>query len=141
MLTDQRHQLIRDRLAAEGSVLAGELASRFGVSEDTVRRDLRDLAKAGICRRVYGGALAKASAAGTGGERLKISATDLAVLTAAATRLVRPGAVILMDQAALNVACAGALPRDMTLTVVTNAPSVATALAGHRQARVVLLGG
>ena len=56
MLTDQRHQLIRDRLAAEGSVLAGELASRFGVSEDTVRRDLRELAKAGHCRRVYGGA-------------------------------------------------------------------------------------
>ena len=58
MLTDERHQIIRDRLAAEGRVLAGELAGRFGVSEDTVRRDLRELAKAGHCRRVYGGAVA-----------------------------------------------------------------------------------
>ena len=41
-------------------MLAGELASRFGVSEDTVRRDLRELAKAGQCRRVYGGAVASA---------------------------------------------------------------------------------
>ncbi|TGV54062.1 DeoR/GlpR transcriptional regulator [bacterium M00.F.Ca.ET.141.01.1.1] len=141
MLSEERQAIIRDRLAEQGKVLANALALEFRVSEDTVRRDLRDLAKAGICRRVYGGALAKTSTAGTGGERLKISATDLAVLAAAATRLVEPGAVILMDHAALSVACAGALPRDMALTVVTNAPSVATALAGHRQARVVLLGG
>ena len=65
MLTDERHQIIRDRLAAEGRVLAGELATRFGVSEDTVRRDLRELAKAGQCRRVYGGAVAPAPFAST----------------------------------------------------------------------------
>ncbi|RWF23514.1 MAG: DeoR/GlpR transcriptional regulator, partial [Mesorhizobium sp.] len=57
MLTEERHQFILDRLAADGKVLAGELASRFGVSEDTVRRDLRELAKAGQLRRVYGGAI------------------------------------------------------------------------------------
>ena len=67
MLTDERHQIIRDRLAVEGRVLAGELASRFGVSEDTVRRDLRELAKAGQCRRVYGGAGAPARIASAPG--------------------------------------------------------------------------
>ena len=34
MLTDERHQIIRDRLAVDGRVLAGELANRFGVSEE-----------------------------------------------------------------------------------------------------------
>ncbi|TGU93452.1 DeoR/GlpR transcriptional regulator, partial [Mesorhizobium sp. M8A.F.Ca.ET.173.01.1.1] len=72
MLSEERQAIIRDRLAEQGKVLANALALEFRVSEDTVRRDLRDLVKAGICRRVYGGALAKASAAGTGGERLKI---------------------------------------------------------------------
>ena len=64
MLTEERHRFIRGQLAAQGSVLAGELAARFGVSEDTVRRDLRELAKAGECRRVYGGAVAAAPYAG-----------------------------------------------------------------------------
>ncbi|RUW27103.1 DeoR/GlpR transcriptional regulator [Mesorhizobium sp. M4B.F.Ca.ET.215.01.1.1] len=141
MLSEERQAIIRDRLAEQGKVLANALALEFRVSEDTVRRDLRDLAKAGFCRRVYGGALARSSATGTGGGRLKISVSDLAAPAATATKLVQPGAVILMDQAALSVACAAALPRDMALTVVTNAPSVATALSGHRQVRVVLLGG
>ncbi|WP_292245925.1 DeoR/GlpR family DNA-binding transcription regulator [Mesorhizobium sp.] len=141
MLSEERQAIIRDRLAEQGKVLANALALEFRVSEDTVRRDLRDLAKAGFCRRVYGGALARSSATGTGGGRLKVSVSDLAAPAATATKLVQPGAVILMDQAALSVACAAALPRDMALTVVTNAPSVATALSGHRQVRVVLLGG
>ncbi|KTQ76027.1 DeoR faimly transcriptional regulator, partial [Aureimonas ureilytica] len=56
-MTPERHGRIRERLSLEGRVLASELARDFGVSEDTIRRDLRELASAGLCRRVYGGAL------------------------------------------------------------------------------------
>ena len=44
MLTDERHDVIRTLLLTDGRVVANELAARFGVSEDTVRRDLRELA-------------------------------------------------------------------------------------------------
>jgi len=57
MLTAERHALLLDRLHADGRIVAKTIAAELGVSEDTVRRDLRDLAAAGLCQRVYGGAL------------------------------------------------------------------------------------
>ena len=57
MLAAQRRDLLLDRLRTEGRLVAKDLATEFGVSEDSVRRDLRELAAAGLCQRVYGGAL------------------------------------------------------------------------------------
>ena len=57
MLVGERRDLLLARLAAEGKVLAKDVAAELGVSEDSIRRDLRDLAAAGLCQRVYGGAL------------------------------------------------------------------------------------
>ncbi|TIO89886.1 MAG: DeoR/GlpR transcriptional regulator [Mesorhizobium sp.] len=127
MLAEERQAIIRDRLSEHGKVLANALALEFRVSEDTVRRDLRDLARAGLCRRVYGGALARASEAKTGPERSRSSTMDLAPLAAAGAKLVQSGATIMMHHGALSVAFAGALPRDMSLTIVTNSLLVATA--------------
>ena len=52
-----RRDAIAGRLDRGAAVAAGDLAREFGVSEDAIRRDLRALAAAGRCRRVYGGAL------------------------------------------------------------------------------------
>ena len=60
MLNQERQDRIRAHLAAKGRVIAAELAKEFNVSENAVRRDLRELARLGLCRRVYGGALAPA---------------------------------------------------------------------------------
>ncbi|MGV7247087.1 DeoR family transcriptional regulator, partial [Caballeronia sp. M23-90] len=57
MLTSQRKKAILDALARDGQVLAKQLSETFDVSEDTVRRDLRELAGEGLLQRVHGGAL------------------------------------------------------------------------------------
>ncbi|WP_455732205.1 DeoR family transcriptional regulator, partial [Burkholderia stabilis] len=57
MLTTQRKKAILDALARDGQVLAVELSAQFDVSEDTIRRDLRELAAEGLLQRVHGGAL------------------------------------------------------------------------------------
>ena len=57
ILAAERQQHILARLGREGRVLASVLAEVFSTSEDTIRRDLRELAGRGLCRRVYGGAL------------------------------------------------------------------------------------
>ncbi len=57
MLASQRKKANLDALGRDGQVLATELSTRFGVSEDTVRRDLRELASEGLLQRVHGGAL------------------------------------------------------------------------------------
>lgn len=142
MLTEERHQLIRDRLAAEGKVLAGELASRFGVSEDTVRRDLRELAKAGQLRRVYGGAVASAPfAAATIGQRGGHAVEEKLRLAKAAVGLLAAGQSLFIDGGTTNEAIARAIPRDIELTVATNSLGVASALAGHSLIELTMLGG
>ena len=57
LLAPERHSLILKKIARDGRVLAPQLAVELHVTEDTVRRDLRDLAAAGLCRKVYGGAV------------------------------------------------------------------------------------
>lgn len=142
MLTDQRHRIIRDRLAVEGRVLAGELASHFGVSEDTVRRDLRELAKAGECRRVYGGAVASAPlAAATVSQRSGHAVEEKMRLASAAVRLLSAGQSLFIDGGTTNAAIARAIPRELDLTVATNSLGVASALSDHPQVELIVLGG
>ena len=57
MLAAERRDNLLARLAADGKLVAKDVARDLGLSDDTVRRDLRDLAAAGLCQRVYGGAL------------------------------------------------------------------------------------
>jgi DeoR/GlpR family transcriptional regulator of sugar metabolism len=143
MFTDERHELIRQELAGKGKVIAAELANQFGVSEDTIRRDLRDLAKAGECRRVYGGALAMPHApdGGAFGERLLVDQDSKARLGQAAAGLVGAAQTIFIDSGSTNVAIARALPFDRDITVVTNSPAIVMALEDNRRCTKVLLGG
>ncbi|GER90339.1 hypothetical protein KDW_45010 [Dictyobacter vulcani] len=57
MLKEERQRHIVERLHQEGKILATDLVVQLKVSEDTVRRDLNELAEAGILQRVHGGAL------------------------------------------------------------------------------------
>ncbi len=141
MLLDERHRVIRRRLAAEGRVLATELARDLGASEDTIRRDLRELASLGECRRVYGGALLISPASGTLAERQTQGIDRKAALAQEAVKLIAPGQVAFLDAGSTNLAIARALPNDANMTVVTNAPTIALALLDKVGIEVILVGG
>ncbi len=141
LLTFQRRAAIADRLRRDGRVLAGALAEVFGVSEDTVRRDLREMAAAGLCRRVYGGALPVAPEDGSIGRRLGIHAGAKAALGRAAAGLVPAGSLVFIDAGSTNVAVAQALSETASLTVATNAPAVAAVLAEKPGIATIVLGG
>nr|AOO93358.1 DeoR family transcriptional regulator [Rhizobium leguminosarum bv. trifolii] len=57
MLTTQRKTLILDILRRDGQVIAKRVAEDFALSEDTIRRDLREMAAEGLLKRVHGGAM------------------------------------------------------------------------------------
>ena len=57
-------------------MIAKDLASEWGISEDTVRRDLRELAAAGKLQRVHGGALPSSEAVGDLRVREQVSVDD-----------------------------------------------------------------
>lgn len=141
LLTAQRQTLIREWLARDGRVVSGRLAQTFGVSEDTIRRDLRELASAGHCRRVYGGALPFAPDGGPLKRREDSDPERKARLGRAVAARIEPGSTIFVDAGSTNLAVARSLPEGMGLTVVTNAPRIACALEERPGIATVLLGG
>ena len=142
MLTEERHQFIRGQLwPARAACWPASSPPRFGVSEDTVRRDLRELAKAGDCRRVYGGAVAPAPYAGSFGQRSDQRPRQRRRLAAAAVKLLAPRQTLFIDASTTNIAIARAIPAEIELTVATNAIGVAAALSGHELVELIVLGG
>jgi len=139
-LPRERQQWILDRLRSHGRVVAIELADMFKVSEDSVRRDLRDLAAQGLCKRVYGGALPLSASSTLKQRRSEHGARKLALARKAAT-LVRQGQVLLIDAGSTNTAIASALPENFGLTVVTNAPDVARVLIDREGFEILMIGG
>ena len=140
-LPDERLDIIRRRLLEGGRVLAAELAREFHTSEDTIRRDLRELAAAGLCRKVYGGALPVSPAFESLSNRIVQDPARKAALGACAAALVQSGQILLIDAGSTNLHIARSLPADLRVTVFTNAPAIAAELTGRGACDLVVIGG
>ena len=142
LLGEERRELVLRWLAQEGKVRATALAQRLGVSMDTVRRDLAELADAGLLRRVHGGALPPASPGpGSFLERLPEDVAAKAAVARAAVGLVAPGEVVALSGGTTVLEFARALPDDLDATVLATSPDIAVALAGHPSLTVDVVGG
>lgn len=141
MLASQRKAELVSRLQREGRLIAKEVADALAVSEDTIRRDLRELAAEGRLQRVHGGALPTSPAVAGFVDRQAMGHAGKAAIGRAAAARVRPGSLILIDGGTTALQVARHLPRDLTATVVTHSPHVAVELSGHGGLEVILLGG
>jgi DeoR/GlpR family transcriptional regulator of sugar metabolism len=141
MLAAQRRELLIARLRRDQRIVAKDVAAELGVSEDSLRRDLRELAAAGLCQRVYGGALPASPAVADYEARRQVEVQSKRRVAAAAARLVKTGDTIILDGGTTALAVAHALPSDLRATVVTHSPTVAVALAEHPSVEIYLLGG
>jgi DeoR/GlpR family transcriptional regulator of sugar metabolism len=141
MLAAQRRDLLLERLNRDGRIIAKDLATELGISEDSIRRDLRELAAAGMCQRVYGGALPVSPAIADYATRQHVEVSGKQRVAAAAAALIEPGSTAILDGGTTTLAVVRALPLDLRATVVTHSPTVASALAGHQDVEVYLIGG
>jgi DeoR/GlpR family transcriptional regulator of sugar metabolism len=141
MLTIERKALITDRLRRDGRLVAKAFAEEMALSEDTIRRDLREMAADGLLERVHGGALPIKPALPDFTERRKVSSEEKQRLGAAAASLVQRGQMIFLDGGTTNAEIARALPRTFGFTVATHSPTIAAELEHHPTAEVVLIGG
>ena len=141
MLTTQRKKLLLARLAAEGQLVAKALAHELGTSEDTIRRDLRELAAEGLLQRVHGGALPASAAMGDLAVREQVSTADKVALGRFGASLVKPGQVVILDGGTTALQVARHLAPGLRATIVTHSPTVAIELAQHVGVEILLLGG
>ena len=141
MLPTQRRQAILAEVRQAKAVSADELARRFGVSLETIRRDLRGLRDQGLLERVYGGALSVRSTEGTFAARSTLhSDRKLAIARLAAT-LVGPEDTIVIDVGTTALEVARALPASFRGRVLTNSVPAAMELAAREEVELLLCGG
>lgn len=137
----QRQALIREILQQNGRVVCVDLARQMAVSEHTIRRDLHELSKEGLCKKVYGGAVLQLPDAGTFVSRKEHDHAAKALIAQRCASLVKASSCIFIDAGTTHLALAKALPPELSLTVVTNAPDIAALLINHPVAEVIMLGG
>lgn len=140
--SERQREIVALTLEA-GRVEVAELAERFGVTTETIRRDLSDLQKRKVVLRVHGGAVPWAS---VGFEPLLSVRADLH--TAEKRRLARRAVLELPDEGSVIIDSgstlthlAEAIPLDQPLHVVTNSLLTAQILAERPEIEVMVLGG
>jgi DeoR/GlpR family transcriptional regulator of sugar metabolism len=141
MLTAQRKALLLERLRVDGRLVAKDVAAELDLSEDSIRRDLRELAAAGLCQRVYGGALPASPALADYAARQQVEPDSKRRVARRAADLVEPGMSVILDGGTTTLALVGALPDTLACTVITHSPTIATALVAHPGIEVLVIGG
>lgn len=140
MLAASRKDLLIARLRADGRIVAKDLAVELGVSEDSIRRDLRELDAAGLAVRVYGGAVPASPAVVDYGARQSVATDSKRRVARFAASLIEPGSTVIVDGGTTALATIQALDRALSCTIITHSPTIAAALLEHA-ADVIIIGG
>jgi len=141
MLKEERQQNILDLLEKENKVIASNLSQLFNVSEDTIRRDLKELDQKGLVRRVHSGALKAGPPVTSFNYRQNIASEVKDKLAKSALNFLKENSVIIIDGGTTNLHIAQNLPLDFNATIITNSPPLAVALEQHSNIELIMIGG
>jgi len=140
MLAIERQREILRALSEQPSVRVVDLALRFQVAEETIRRDLDKLSAEGKLVRSHGGAVAALETEQPHEQRELLNQPQKEAMAREAVRMIEPGDTIALDASSSSWFIARQLP-DLPITVITNSLYVCTALAGREQVSVICTGG
>ncbi|WP_093990125.1 DeoR/GlpR family DNA-binding transcription regulator [Flavimaricola marinus] len=137
-----RHPEIIEMARQEGKVTVEGLAAHFGVTLQTIRRDLTELAEAGALARVHGGAVLPSGTSNIGYEdRRVLNEAGKRRMGDVCARLIPNGASVFLNIGTTTEAVARALVQHRDLLVVTNNMNVASILTPHPACELILAGG
>ncbi|MFD1540907.1 DeoR/GlpR family DNA-binding transcription regulator [Nonomuraea guangzhouensis] len=139
----RRQEAIAERIHAKGELAAAELAELFQVSVMTIHRDLNELERQGIVRKLRGGVTAQPSSVFESNVafREKSMRREKDAIAARAVELVEPGMAVILDDSTTSLALARKLEPLAPLTVVTNFLTTIELVAGMPGIRLIALGG
>ena len=127
---------------AEGKVTVEDLAERFDVTVQTIRRDLTELANAGKLERVHGGAILPSGVTNIlYDERRRLNEAGKAAIARACARAIPDGASLFLDIGTTTEAVAHELLDHRNLMVMTNNMNVAQILLANKECDIVVAGG
>jgi len=141
MVKEERLQLILDQLTKDNKVQLSEMSRLLNVSEDTVRRDIKELDVQGLLKAVRGGAIANSPIPHHYRDRENYDLGQKRAVAAKALSFLKNGQVVFFDGGTSVLALAESLPKDLKIRVVTNSFPVANVLEDHPNAEVIFAGG
>lgn len=141
MLKEERHDHILNEVRLRNRVLLTDLAVRLNVSEDTVRRDLKELHAFGKLKKVHGGAIANSFTPFSFHQEEIYDHANKATIATKALPLIKNGQVILITGGTTNLEFINQLPGHIELTFFTPSLQIALQLSRHKNIDTILIGG
>lgn len=142
MLQEKRLETILEQLKENRTARIADLSKTLGVTRETIRKDLYDLEKQGLIKKVHGGAiLTKINLEPTYANRSGSNVREKEAIARRAAQLVEDGEAIYIDLGTTTQLFAKYLDQKKGITVITNALLVALELANHPSCKVILSGG
>lgn len=142
MALNIRQMEILDIARASGRVGVEDLADRFDVTLQTIRRDLGELADQGMLDRVHGGAILRSGVSNIGyAQRRQMNAESKAAIARACAAQIPDNSSVILNLGTTTEAVARELMNHRNLTVITNNMNVANILVGNESCEIMVAGG
>ena len=140
LFAEERQELLLELLRTDGKARVQDASALFGVSPDTIRRDLYRLVRAGIAIRTHGGALIRTKPAKTVAED-KTGSDPQSTIGQMAASLVKENSLVLFDSGSTSLEVAKNVPVGLAFIAATNNLAVAETLARRPGTTVILASG
>ena len=144
----ERRNKIVDLVNAQGSVMVLDLSNLFGISEVTIRTDLRLLEEKGLVTRFHGGAARPGSNLAESEnqevvleDRYQLASDPKKRIAQAAAAMIEAGMTVILDSGSTTMLIAEALAKKANITVITNSLPAAFALSENKDITLVVCGG
>lgn len=147
MYAEERQRQIVSLAHEQDRVTVAELADRFSVTTETIRRDLEVLDERGLVQRVHGGALPRATGRfapelGLVERETRNVPQKMAIARSALNHLPGNAGSVILDAGTTTGQLAALLPEDAPLpTLITNSVAIAALLSARDLADVLIMGG
>jgi DeoR/GlpR family transcriptional regulator of sugar metabolism len=143
VLAIERKREILSRLSADGKVIVADLAKEFGVTEETVRRDLEKLDSEGLAYKIYGGAVSRKSGVLDLPYSVRVAENveEKEIISNLVADIIKDGDRILLDSSSTNIYIVKKLKSKKNLTIITNSVKILLELSDKPDFTVLCTGG
>lgn len=141
MLKEERHTFIMKEIHLHNKVLSVDLSLLLNVSEDTIRRDLKELADNDRLIKVHGGAISKSLVRPFIADNNIYALEEKKIIASKALTLIQDNMTLLFEGGTTILELANQLPEKKNLTIFTVSPQVAITLSDYENIKVYTIGG
>lgn len=141
MKKKERQQKVVDEVSINRQVSSSFLCEKLNVSEDTIRRDIKELDKKGLLTKVHGGAISTMQKLYHYNEDIIYKREEKVTIARKAITLVEDGMVIIMSGGTTNLMLAKLFPKNLKATIYTYSLPIAMQLAEHPTIETIFIGG